>query len=98
HSRAKRYRLALLRRITESVCRLRPVTWRIPSFNRASVFGTALDSAASIHRNQAWQIKDSRQYLFQACVHLHGPTLGVQRLDAVDTITHPIPTTGAPMK
>src|SRR5262245_49489043 len=31
---------------------------------RPSVFGTALDNAASIHRNQTWQVKDGRQHLF----------------------------------
>src|SRR5262245_23690304 len=36
---------------------------------RPSVFGTAPDSAASIHRNQTWQVKDGRQHLFQGCVH-----------------------------
>src|SRR5262252_2090381 len=36
---------------------------------RPSVSGTALDSAASIHRNQTWEVKDGRQHLFQVCVH-----------------------------
>jgi hypothetical protein len=36
---------------------------------RRSVFGTALDSVASIHMNQTWQVNDGFQYLVQACLH-----------------------------
>src|SRR4030095_1938601 len=36
---------------------------------RRSVFGTALDSAASIHRNRTLQVNAGRQHLVQACIH-----------------------------
>ena len=36
---------------------------------RRTVFGTALDSAASIHRNRTLQVNAGRQHLVQACIH-----------------------------